>query len=61
MKLFASCLSAGAACVEVGSMSSIHARFLAMTVASAMAGECVRALNNNNVNNRTRIHGWAGV
>jgi len=61
MKLCACCLSAGAACVEVGFMSSIHARFLAMTVASAMVGGCVRALNNNNANNHTRIHGWAGV
>lgn len=42
-------------------MSSIHAIFIAMTAASASAGEHVRALNNNNANNNTRIHGWAGV
>jgi len=61
MKLSAKCLPAVAACGEVGSMSSIHARLHAMTAASAAAGECVRALNNNNANNNSRIDGWAGV
>ncbi|WP_255557157.1 hypothetical protein [Dyella sp. ASV21] len=42
-------------------MTSFSARLAAMTVASAMAGECVRALNNNNANNNTRDHGWASV
>ncbi len=42
-------------------MSSIQAQLVAMTVASASAAACLRALNNNNANNNTRIHGWAGV
>jgi hypothetical protein len=42
-------------------MSSLYAHILAMTAAAATAGECVRALNNNNANNNTRIHGRAGV
>jgi hypothetical protein len=42
-------------------MSSLCTRIVAMTAAAAAAGECVRALNNNNANNNTRIHGWAGV
>ncbi|WP_430390094.1 hypothetical protein [Dyella sp. 20L07] len=42
-------------------MFTIHARFVAMIVASATACERVRALNNNNANNNTRIDGWAGV
>lgn len=54
-------LSADARCVLVGGMSSLHAKLVAMTAASASAGECMRALNNNNANNNTRIHGWAGV
>jgi len=42
-------------------MSSNHAQLHAMNVASATAAGRVRALNNNNANNNTRIHGWAGV
>lgn len=42
-------------------MSSIYAQRHAMTVASASAAGCLRALNNNNANNNTRINGWAGV
>jgi hypothetical protein len=42
-------------------MTSIHARMLAMAAASAVANEQLRALNNNNANNNTRIDGWAGV
>ncbi|MDR3446757.1 MULTISPECIES: hypothetical protein [unclassified Dyella] len=42
-------------------MSSLCAKLVAMTAASASAGECLRALNNNNANNNTRINGWAGV
>lgn len=42
-------------------MISLHAQLVAMTAASASANECVRALNNNNANNNTRNHGWAGV
>jgi hypothetical protein len=59
MKLFVRCLSAAAACVEVGHMSFLCARFVAMTAAvTATANAC--ALNNN-ANNNTRINGWAGV
>ena len=60
MKLFPR-LSVGATCVEVGRMISVHAKLTAMTAATASVGECLRALNNNNANNNTRIHGWAGV
>ncbi|WP_019466771.1 hypothetical protein [Dyella japonica] len=42
-------------------MSSIHATLFAMTAASASAAVCLRALNNNNANNNTRMNGWAGV
>ncbi|WP_272946569.1 hypothetical protein [Dyella jiangningensis] len=42
-------------------MTSIHARTIAMIAASAVANEHLRALNNNNANNNTRIDGWAGV
>lgn len=42
-------------------MLSIHANLVAMTAASASATEHARALNNNNANNNTRNHGWAGV
>ncbi|HET6552749.1 MAG TPA: hypothetical protein VFG49_04355 [Dyella sp.] len=42
-------------------MSSLSARFAAMTIASAMAGERALTLNNNNANNNTRTNGWAGV
>ncbi|WP_255412551.1 hypothetical protein [Dyella sp. C11] len=42
-------------------MSRIHATLVAMTAASGAAGDCMRALNNNNANNNTRNHGWAGV
>jgi hypothetical protein len=42
-------------------MTFIHARMLAMAAASAVANEQLRALNNNNANNNTRIDGWAGV
>lgn len=54
-------LSANPACVEVDAMSRLCARFVAITAAAAATGECVRTLNNNNANNNTRIHGWAGV
>jgi len=42
-------------------MTFLHARIVAMTAASAVANEHVRALNNNNANNNTRHDGWAGV
>nr|WP_255558056.1 hypothetical protein [Dyella sp. ASV24] len=42
-------------------MSSLCAKLVAMTAAYASAAECLRALNNNNANNNTRINGWAGV
>jgi hypothetical protein len=42
-------------------MYSIHAQLRAMTAASASAAGCLRALNNNNANNNTRMNGWAGV
>ncbi|WP_255560025.1 hypothetical protein [Dyella sp. EPa41] len=42
-------------------MSSVHARMIAMAAASALANEQLRALNNRNANNNTRIDGWAGV
>ena len=54
-------LSAGATCDEVGDMISLDTQLVAMTAAAASANECVRALNNNNANNNTRNHGWAGV
>jgi hypothetical protein len=62
MKLFAGCLSATTACVEVGVMSCIRACFVSMmaTAASATASAQACALNNN-ANNNTRIDGWAGV
>jgi hypothetical protein len=50
-----------AACGEVVAMTLLHARIVAMTAASAVANEHVRALNNNNANNNTRNDGWAGV
>lgn len=42
-------------------MLSIHAKLVAMTVASATAHGQLRALNNNNANTNTRSNGWAGV
>jgi len=54
-------LYGGATCGEVGGMSCIHAKLVAMTAASASATACLCALNNNNANNNTRMNGWAGV
>lgn len=42
-------------------MSSIHATRLAIHTALSVVDASVRALNNNNANNNTRNHGWAGV
>jgi hypothetical protein len=49
-------------CGELGHMSCIRARFVSMmaTVAPSTASGHACALNNN-VNNNTRINGWAGV
>ena len=54
-------LPASAACAELSDMSSIHARLISMIAAVTTANDRVRALNNNNANNNTRIDGWAGV
>jgi len=42
-------------------MSCIRANLAAVVDASASPTCCLRALNNNNANNNTRNHGWAGV
>jgi hypothetical protein len=62
MKLFVGCLPAASACVEVDPMSRTCARFVSMVTitASAVANDHARALNNNG-NNNSRVHGWAGV
>ncbi|WP_266182289.1 hypothetical protein [Dyella humicola] len=62
MKLFAGCLSAAGACVEVHAMSCIRAHFVSMTATAASATARTHACAlNNNANNNTRIDGWAGV
>lgn len=61
MKLFAGCLSATTACVEVGAMSCHRARFVSMLDTAAAAAVTQACALNNNANNNTRIDGWAGV